>query len=93
MQTTLAYQLLRTFTKQDIREARKWLASPYHNQREDLQQLFEQLATTAPEGLPLSREQAWKALFSNQPYDDQQLRLLLSYLYRCLENFLLHREA
>ena len=93
MQNTLVYTLLRTFTKQDIREARKWLASPYHNQREDLPLLFEKLAAAAPEGLSLSREQAWQALHSGQPYDDQQLRLLLSYLYRCLEDFLQQREA
>ena len=93
MENTLVYQLLRTFTKQDIREARKWLASPYHNQREDLPLLFEQLVAAAPEGLPLSREQAWQALHSGQPYDDQQLRLVLSYLYRCLEDFLRQREA
>lgn len=93
MQTALVYTLLRTFTKQDIREARKWLASPYHNQREDLQQLFEQLAATAPDNQPLSREQAWQALHPNEPYNDQQLRLLLSYLYRCLEDFLRQREA
>ena len=93
MENTLVYQLLRTFTKQDIREARKWLASPYHNQREDLPLLFEQLVAAAPEGLPLSREQAWQALHSEQPYDDQQLRLVLSYLYRCLEDFLRQREA
>ncbi|MCB0578988.1 MAG: hypothetical protein KDD10_06720, partial [Phaeodactylibacter sp.] len=79
--------------KQDIREARKWLASPYHNQRQDLPLLFEQLAAAAPEGQPLPREQAWQALYPNQPYDDQQLRLLLSYLYRCLEDFLRQREA
>ncbi|MCO6489803.1 MAG: hypothetical protein J5I98_15410 [Phaeodactylibacter sp.] len=93
MQNTLACQLLRTFTKQDIREARKWLASPYHNQRDDLRLLFEQLAAAAVEGQPLPREQAWHALFPNQPYDAQQLRLLLSYLYRCLEDFLRQREA
>jgi len=92
MQNTLAYQLLRTFSKQDIREARKWLASPYHNQREDLLLLFEQLAAAAPEGQPFSREQAWAALHPNQTYDDQQLRLHLSYLYRCLEGFLQQRE-
>ncbi|MCB0596755.1 MAG: hypothetical protein H6557_17315 [Lewinellaceae bacterium] len=93
MQNTLAYQLLRTFAKQDIREARKWLASPYHNQREDLPLLFEQLAAAAPEGQPLPRKQAWQAVYPNRPYDDQQLRLLLSYLYRCLEDFLLQRET
>ena len=93
MQTTLVYQLLQTFSKQDIREARKWLASPYHNQREDVRLLFEEIAHHAPKGLVFSQEQAWRVVQPEKPFDGQQFRLLVSYLYRCLEEFLLHRES
>jgi hypothetical protein len=89
MQNTFAHELIQTFSKQELREARKWLASPYFNQREDLQQLFEVLAE---EGEVPGRVVAWKRLFPDKAYDDQQLRLLLSYLYRSLEQFLWHRE-
>jgi len=89
MQNTFAYELIQSFNKQELREARKWLASPYFNQRADLQQLFEVLAE---EGEVPKRERAWEQLFPGEPYDDQQLRLLLSYLYRCLEQFLWQRE-
>jgi len=33
--------ILRTFSKKEIREFRKWLRSPFHNQRQDIIDLFE----------------------------------------------------
>ncbi len=77
MQQTYLYELVQSFSKRERREARKWLASPYHNQRGDLQQLFDLLVREAP--APPKRR-AWQILFPSQPYDDQQFRLLLSYL-------------
>ena len=88
MTKTFAYELIQSFDKRELREARKWLASPYFNQREDLRQLFELL--TDKRGV-LNRAQIWMKLFPGQDYDDQHLRLLLSYLYRALEQFLLQQ--
>ena len=34
-------ELLRSFDKKEIRDCRKWLNSPYHNQRQDVIDLFE----------------------------------------------------
>ena len=92
MENTLAYELIQTFSRQDIRQARQWLASPYHNQRADLPVLFDCLAEAGQKNQPLEREAIWESLFPGQPYDDQQLRLLLSYLFKSLEQFLASRE-
>lgn len=85
---TFAQHLIHSLSKQDLREARKWLASPYHNQRDDLRQLFELLvANQSPDS-----ESTHQQLYPGQPYDAQKLRLLQSYLYKCLEDFLLQQE-
>jgi hypothetical protein len=89
MQKTYLYELIQTFSKQDIREARKWLLSPYINLRTDLPALFDYIINS--KGVP-TREAAWRYLFSDQMYDDQQIRLLMSYLYRSLEQYLVQRE-
>lgn len=92
MENTLTYQLIQSFSRQDIRLARQWLASPYHNQRADLPALFGCLALAVQKGRPPERADIWQHLFPGRPYDDQQLRLLLSYLFRSLERFLAIRE-
>lgn len=89
MQPTYLYELVQSFSKQEQREAQKWLASPYHNQRTDLRALFECLLKKPQ---PPSKAAVWQALFPDTPYNDQQLRLIQSYLYRSLEDFLLHQE-
>lgn len=89
MQQTYLYELVQSLSKPEQREARKWLASPYHNQRKDLQKLFESLLKVGPAP---SKQEVWSMVFPAQDYDDQQFRLLQSYLYRSLEGFLLQQE-
>ncbi|MCB0572348.1 MAG: hypothetical protein KDC66_21420 [Phaeodactylibacter sp.] len=92
MKNTLAYELIRSFSRQGLRQARQWLASPYHNQRADMQLLFDHLAEAAERGVPPERRSTWAVLFPGAPYDDQQLRLMVSYLFKLLERFLALRE-
>lgn len=78
------YQLIRSFSPVELREVRKFLRSPFYNQRQDLTDLFEWLVTQpAP-----SRETTWSHLFGQAPFDEQKLRLLMSYLHRLLEQYL-----
>lgn len=85
MENSNVYQLVRSFSAAEIKEIRRFLGSPYFNLRQDMLPLFEVLrAADAPE-----KPQIWHALFPDKPFDDTQLRLLLSYLNRLLETFLL----
>ena len=77
-------QLIRSFSPIELREARKFLRSPFYNQRQDLIDLFEWLVVQpAP-----SREKTWCQLFGQTPFNEQKLRLLMSYLHRLLEQYL-----
>ena len=40
MKKTRLVEVLRSFDKKELRELKKWLHSPIHNQREDVRQLF-----------------------------------------------------
>ncbi len=89
MQNTLVFEIVAHLSKPEQREVRNFLASPYFNQRSDVQFLFDFLAKTAT---PPSREAAWEALFPGLPFDDQQMRLSLSYLLKLLEQYLVLKE-
>jgi hypothetical protein len=92
MNAPLAQTLIHSLTRAELREARRWLAGPGHPRRQGVLELFDYLAAAAQRGRPASQETAWAALYPDQPYNDQQLRLLLSYLLRSLERFLALRE-
>ena len=89
MENSFVVSLLKTFDKQEIREARKFLASPYFNQRADLQLLFELLLKQKSYPSP---ELQWQQLYPDEAYDAQKMRLLTSYLFKCLEQFIIQRE-
>jgi hypothetical protein len=80
------YQVVRSFSVVEKREVRKFLTSPFFNQRQDLNDLFDVLSNSTRE---LDKESAWKALYGELPYDDQKWRLLMSYLHKLLEQYIL----
>jgi hypothetical protein len=92
MEKSLTAALIARLTSQERREARRWLAGPGHPGRQGVLELFDHLSASARRGSPSGQEAAWAALYPDQPYNDQQLRLLLSYLLRSLERFLVLRE-
>jgi hypothetical protein len=92
MNHPLAQTLIQALTRAELRAARRWLTGPGHPRRQGALELFDYLAAAACRGSLASQEAAWAALYPDQPYNDQQLRLLLSYLLRSLERFLALRE-
>lgn len=88
MEKSSLCQLIRTFSPVELREVRKFLRSPFYNQRQDLIDLFEWLST---EPAP-AQEKAWQHLFGQVPYEEQKFRLLMSYLHRLLEQYLTVKE-
>jgi hypothetical protein len=89
MQNTLVFEIIAQFSKAEQRDARNFLASPFFNQRQDVRLLFDFLAK---QPTPPSREAAWEAAQPGQPFDEQQFRLLLSYLLKLVEQYLVQKE-
>lgn len=77
--------LIRSFGAVERRSFRRFLQSPYFNSRQDLIDLFDYIKIQE-EPVP---EEVWAKIYPDKPYDDTAFRLLLSYLNRLLEKFLL----
>lgn len=86
MKQHLLADLMPTLSAAERTEARRWLQSPAHNQREDLVLLFDALCRGL--SVDADRQAIWDALFAEAPFSDQEYRLRCSYLLKVLENWL-----
>jgi hypothetical protein len=84
MENSHLLQLIRQLPAADIRAARRFLQSPYFNQRTDLLQLFDWIVLQKDP----DKYEAWRHLFGKKAYNEQGFRLLMSYLNKLLEQFL-----
>jgi hypothetical protein len=90
MENSTILALVRAIPAGEVREVRKFLLSPFFNQRQDVIALFDYLAIG---GSP-TREGAWKAAFGKgSELDLPKLRLVMSYLHKLLEQYLAVRET
>jgi len=86
--------ILKTFSAKDIREMRKWLLSPAHNQRQDVVQLFDFFFKNnhlSKEDC-LEKPYAFSWIYSKETYDDAKMRQVMFFLLKAIENFLIYQE-
>lgn len=87
--------ILRTFSAAESRKFRKWLLSPFHNQREDIVQLYDYL--TGGERLMqekyLQKERVFAKIFPGETHDDARLRQVTHFLLKAVEDFLTFEES
>lgn len=86
--------ILRTFSKKETRDLRKWLSSPAHNQRDDVVALFEYLmgGERLWQEKFLRKERIYPKLFPKTDYDDAKIRQSMHFLLKAVEEFLIHQE-
>ena len=93
MKSTLVVELIKILSPTEVEEAKRFLNSPFFNQRKDVIALFQVLAENLHDlDIIPTKAQVFKQLYPDQPFDDQQLRLLQSYLLRLLEKYLSVKE-
>lgn len=94
MQNSHLTLVLRTLSKKEERELRKWLCSPVHNQREDVVALFEYLMAGdhLREDKFLRKERVFSRIFPQEPYDDAKVRQTMHFLLKAVEEFLIYKE-
>ncbi len=95
MEKSQLVAVLRSFSKKEIRDFRKWLQSPAHNLRDDVLELFEYLV--GYEHLDnekfLEKERVFRKIFPEETYDDAKLRQSMHFLLRAVEDFLVYQET
>ena len=94
MNKTKLFHLLSTFTSAERREFRRWLHSPYFNRREDICRLFDYWEECEVLGIEAEKEGAFRRVFgaSDSLSEDHQIRLVMSYLLKQAEQFLVQQE-
>ncbi len=85
---------LKQLSKRDWREFRKFVRSPYYNQREDVLLLFDYIDRAMGEVKPqmLTREQVFKVVYPTLAFDDKKLRQVNSCLLQILKRYLAQAE-
>lgn len=94
MQKSNLITFLRRLDKRDWREFRKFVRSPYFNQREDVIRLFDYL-DEAIHFLPpmaLFREKVFSKIYSKEIFDEKKLRHTTSALLKILKKYLILAE-
>ena len=92
MKNSQLIAVLRTLTKKEIRELRKWLQSPVHNQREDVIKLFHYLMNNGhlEDEKYLIKERIFKKVFPREKFDDAKIRQTNHFLLKAIEEYLIY---
>lgn len=88
MEKSNLYGLIRAFSPVELRDVRKFINSPFFNQRQDLILLFEGLTAKTE----LEKQTIWQQIYGAKAFDDQKMRLLMSYLHNLLEQYIAVKE-
>ncbi len=93
MEHSKLLSLFKTLEKQEIRDFKKYLHSPFFNQREDVIQLFDYLLKQEKRKKKAwDKETVFQKLYPGEIFDDHKIRMTISFLFRHLEDFLVYQE-
>lgn len=89
MQESKLVKIFQQISTQEQIRLRKFVASPYHNQREDLVILLDFLITnTRKKNSVYDKQTAWALCYGEtQPYNDPKMRLIMRLLLVLIEQF------
>lgn len=93
MENTRLILLLKTLDKKEWRELRKFVQSPFVNQREDVIRLFDVLGhfIKAEKAIP-EKPIIFKKIYPKESFEDHKIRMIMSFLFRHVEQFLVYKE-
>ena len=85
---------LKHLSKRDWREFRKFVRSPYFNQREDVIRLFDYLDKVLMNSPPsaIHREKIYNKVYPQETYDEKKLRSTSFTLLKILKKYLIQAE-
>lgn len=88
LEDTRLWQTLAALSARELNAFRKFLDSPYFNQRTDVIGLLESVMRHMRSKKKVTHKVFWESVHPGKPYDNQQLRLLMSYLHKLVGQFL-----
>ncbi len=85
--------IFKHLTKQDRRALQDFLNSPFHNKRKEVISLFNYIYQNGNTPFNLKKESVFKHIFPDAPaYDDKAMRYTMSFLLKCIEEYLIYNE-
>jgi len=95
MKKSQLVHILKTFSAKDIRDMRKWLHSPAHNQRQDVIQLFNYFFEDnhLEKEAYLEKPTIFSWIFPKETYNDAKMRQVIFFLLKAIEEFLIYQEV
>lgn len=89
MENTRLWQLLLTLTPEERQGLKKFVESPFFNQRPEAARLLDALLISFKKGRPApGKEQVFEQVFEGRDFDDHRLRMAISFLYQLARQFL-----
>jgi hypothetical protein len=84
-----AIDIIKSLSKEEFLRLGKYLSSPFFNSNKNLTKLYKVLKGNYPdfETVKFNKEDVYKIIYGNSPYDDEKFRKLLSALYKELNKF------
>lgn len=93
MKNSKLIQVFFNLTGVDKRALHKFIRSPFFNQRQEVIDLWQYLVKSKNgEVLSLKKKQIFSALFPDETYDDTKMRLIMSWLLNCIEEYLAFQQ-
>lgn len=89
MNNSRLIKLLNVLTKKERRDIRKFIHTPFYNQKVAVCQLFDYLCDClfTYQVVP-TKQQIFKHIYPKQTYDDHRVRVMMSFLFKGIERFL-----
>ena len=89
MENTRLLKLLHTFSKTELQELRKFVRTPFFNQRNEVPLLLDCLLPALVKDKPvIDKEAAYRQIFGKTDYNDHRIRMAMSFLYQLTGQFL-----
>ena len=94
MQKSRLIEVFSSLSKKDLRDLKKFVCSPFFNQRQDVIDLFDYLEQYMPfKNLDVVRKEVvYNAIFPKEKYDEKRICYTMSFLYKCIKDFLAYNE-
>ncbi len=94
MHKSRLFEVFSALNQQNIKELKKFVASPFVNQREHVILLYSFLVREKKRGQQSpDRREAFAFIWPNLPYDDHKLRLSMSLLLKAIEQYLVWQKT
>lgn len=86
--------LYQTLSKAELRELKKWVHSPAHNQHKDVVKLYDFLESRQKiSAITVQKKRAFQYIFGDETYDEYKFNILMTYSLDVLKEFIGYNQA